>query len=114
MAKTVPMKGALSANSHRYEAEDGTAIYDSGDEYKSASAASRGLDNLIKSATRVVKQGTKKDGKGRITGRRVELSFSHGRGAKPEIVIAWTDGPWVERLSSTSLPLLLDFESQYP
>jgi hypothetical protein len=43
----------------------------------------------------------------------VELVFSCGHKASPEMVIAWTDGSTVVRLRSTSLPLLLDFENQY-
>ena len=107
------MRGALRASVHTFEAEDGTAVYQSDDWYKSASDARSGLEKLTNKASRVIKQGTKKDAKGRDVGKRVELLFSHSRKASPETIIAWTEGSRVVRLRSTSLPLLLDFEHQY-
>ena len=113
--KAVPTKGATSASFHNYESEDGTAVFQLREWYKSASDARSGLDTLTSKASRVIKEGSEKDGKGRIVGKRVELVFSRGHKASPEMVIAWTDGATVVRLRSTSLPLLLDFESQnYP
>lgn len=111
----MPTKGATEASVHAYESEDGTAIVQLREWYKSASDARSGLDTLTNKASRVIKHGSEKDGKGRIVGKRVELVFSHGHKASPEMVIAWTDGATVVSLKSTSLPLLLDFESQnYP
>jgi hypothetical protein len=113
--RAVPTKGATEASVHAYESEDGTAVVQVREWYKSASDARRGLDTLTKKASRVIKQGSEKDGKGRIVGKRVELVFSHSNKASPEMVIAWTNGATVVRVRSTSLPLLLDFESQnYP
>ena len=110
--KAIPSRGALQASVHSYRSEDGT-IVQLREWYKSASDARTGLDALTKDASHVMKEGTKKDAKGRIIGKRVELVFSRGHKTSPETVIAWTDGATVVRLSSTSLPLLLDFESQY-
>jgi hypothetical protein len=110
--RAAPTSGALEASVHSYKSEDGTVVQ-LREWYKSATDARAGLDRLIKSASRVIKQGTKKDAKGRLIGKRVELVFSRGHKASPEMIIAWTDGATVVRLSSTSLPLLLDFESQY-
>jgi hypothetical protein len=113
--RAIPTKGATDASVHAYESEDGTAVVQVRERYKSASDARGGLDTLTKKASHVVKQGSEKDGKGRIVGKRVELVFGHGDKPSPEMVIAWTDGATVVRLRSTSLPLLLDFESQnYP
>jgi len=109
----MPMGGALSASVHIFKADDGTPVYQSDDWYKSASEASSALDALTKKSSRVIKQGTKKDPKGRIIGKRLELVFNRGRGASPEMIIAWRDGATAVRLRSTSLPLLLDFESQF-
>jgi uncharacterized protein YfcZ (UPF0381/DUF406 family) len=107
--------GGTKASVHAYESEDGTDVVQLREWYKSASDARNGLDTLTKKASRVIKQGSEKDGKGRIVGKRVELVFSHGHKASAEMVIAWTDAATVVRLRSTSLPLLLDFESQnYP
>lgn len=115
MGKAVPSKGATAASVHRYESEEGTAVVQLREWYESATDARDGLDTLAKKASRVTRQGTKKDEKGRIVGKRVELVLSHGHKASPEMVIAWTDGATVVELSSTSLSLLLDFESQnYP
>jgi len=107
------MNGALSASVHTFKAEDGTSVYQSDDWYKSADEADSALDKLTKRASHVVEQGTKKDAMGHVIGNRVELVFSHVKGASPEMVIAWRDGASIVRLRSTSLPLLLDFESQY-
>jgi hypothetical protein len=115
IGKALPTTGATEASFHAYESEDGTAVSQLREWYKSASDARSGLDTLTKKASRVIKQGSEKDGKGRIVGKRVELVFSQGHKVSPEMVIAWTDGATVVRLRSTSLPLLLDFESQnYP
>jgi len=103
----------VQASFHSYRSEDGTAVVQVREWYKSASDARSGLETLAKKASRVVKQGTMKNEKGRIVGKRVELIFSQGHKASPEMVIAWTGGATVVRLSSTSLPLLLDFENQY-
>jgi hypothetical protein len=113
MGRAAPPKGATEASVHSYESEDGTAVVQLREWYKSASDARSGLDTLTKKASRVTKQGTKKGEKGRIVGKRVELIFNHGHKASLEMVIAWTDGTTVVDLSPTSLPLLLDFESQY-
>ena len=110
--RAAPTTGALEASVHSYKSEDGTVVQ-LREWYKSSHEARTGLDRLIKSASRVIKQGTKKDPKGRLIGQRVELAFSRGHKASPEMVIAWTNGATVVRLRSTSLPLLLDFESQY-
>ena len=112
-AKAGTSDGALRASVHTFKAEDGTPVYQSDEWYKSVSDARGALDRLTKRASRVIKQGTKKDAKGRVIGKRVELVFSHGHKASPEMVIAWTNGSTVVRLSSTSLPLLLDFENQF-
>ena len=113
--RAVPTKGATEASVHAYESEDGTAVVQLREWYKSATDARSGLETLTNKASRVIKQGWEKDGKGCVVGKRVELVFSHGNKASPEMVIAWTDGTTVVRLRSTSLPLLLDFESQnYP
>jgi hypothetical protein len=110
--KGLPTKGALQASVQSYKSDHGSVVQVR-EWYKSSHEARAGLDRLIKSASRVIKQGTKKDAKGRLIGKRVELAFSRGHKASPEMVIAWTDGATVVRLSSTSLPLLRDFESQY-
>ena len=113
--KAGPTKGATAASVQVYESEDGTDVVQVREWYESASDARRGLDTLTKKASRVIKQGSEKDGKGHIVGKRLELDFSDSNKASPEMVIAWTDGATVVRLRSTSLPLLLDFESQnYP
>lgn len=113
--KAMPTKGATAASFQNYESEDGTAVLQLREWYKSASDARSGLYTLTKKASRVIKQGPERDGKGRMVGKRVELVFSHGHKASPEMVIAWTAGATVVRLGSTSLTLLLDFESQnYP
>jgi hypothetical protein len=115
MGRAMPTKGATEASYHSYRSGDGTRVFQLREWYKSASDARSGLDALAKKASRVAKQGTKKDKKGLVVGERVELVFSHGQKTRPEMVIAWTDGATVVKLSSTSLPLLLDFESQnYP
>src|SRR5262249_2422959 len=105
LGKAGPRKGAIAASVHSYRAEDRTAVVQLREWYKSASEARSGLDTLAKKASGVTKQGTKKDEKGRIVGRRLELVFRHGHKASPEIVIAWADGATVVSLSSTSLPL---------
>ena len=115
LGKGIPSKGAVQASFHSYRSEDGTAVVQAREWYKSANDARSDLETLAKKASRVVKQGAMKNEKGRIVGKRVELIFSQGHKANPEMVIAWTDGATVVRLSSTSLPLLLDFENQnYP
>ncbi|MGA2301657.1 MAG: hypothetical protein ABSG77_13320 [Candidatus Acidiferrum sp.] len=103
----------MEASVHSYESEDGIVVIQLREWYKSPSDARSGLDALTKKASRIIKQGTKNDAKGRVVGKRVELVFSHGHRVSPEMVIAWADGDTVVRLSSTSLPLLLDFENQY-
>jgi len=108
--RAVPSKGAREASVHSYKSEGGTVVQ-LREWYKSDSDASSALDIFAKKATRVIKQGTKKGAEGRVIGKRVELVFSLG--GKGKQVIAWTDGATIVRLSSTSLPLLLDFESQY-
>lgn len=110
--KAIPSRGALQASVHSYKSDEGT-IVQLREWYKSGTEAGSALDKLTKRASRVIKQGTKKDAKGRIIGKRVELVFSSGHKASPKMFIAWTDGATIVRLSSTSLPLLLDFESQY-
>jgi hypothetical protein len=105
--------GALRASVHTFKAEDGTPVSQSDEWYKSPSEAGSALDKLTKRASHVIKQGTKKDAKGRVIGKRVELVFSRGRKTSPEKTIAWSDGARIVLLSSTSLPLLLDFESQF-
>lgn len=113
MARVMPMKGGSSASVHTFKAEDGTLVFQSDDWYKSAGEAREGLEKLTKHASRVVERSTKRDAKGRIIGKRVELVYSHSHKASPEMVIAWVDGDDLVRLRSTSLPLLLDFESQF-
>jgi hypothetical protein len=113
MAKTMPMRGALRASVHTFKTEDGILVLQSDDGYKSASAADSGLNTLMKNASRVIRQSTKTDAKGTVVGKRVELVLNRGPGASPEMVIAWTDGADLVRLTSTSMPLLLDFERQY-
>lgn len=110
--RAAPTQGALEASVHSYESEDGTVVQ-LREWYKSTSDARTALDALTKKASRIIKQGTKQDTKGRIIGKRAELVFNRGHQISPEIVIAWTDGATVVRLTSTFLPLLLDFESQY-
>jgi hypothetical protein len=110
--KAPPSRGALEASVHTYKSEEG-AVVQLREWYKSANDAGSALDRLTKKASRVIKQGTKKDAQGRVTGKRVELISGRGPKANQEMVIAWTDEATVVRLSSTSLPLLLDFESQY-
>jgi hypothetical protein len=111
--KAGPTAGALEASVHSYESEDGTLVIQLREWYKSPSDARSGLDALTKKASRIIKQGAKKDAEGRVIGNRAEFVVSHGHRASPEMVIAWADGATVVRLSSTSLPLLLDFENQY-
>jgi hypothetical protein len=111
--RAIPTGGAVEASFHSYESEDGIVVIQLREWYKSPADAQRGLTTLTKHASRLIKQGTKKDSKGRVIGNRVELVFSHGHRVSPEMVIAWADGDTVVRLSSTSLPLLLDFENQY-
>jgi len=115
IGKGIPSKGAVQSSFYSYRSENGTAVLQTREWYKSASDARSDLETLAKKASRVIKQGTMKDEKGRIVDKRVELIFGQGQMASPEIVIAWTDGATVVRLSSTSLPLVLDFENQnYP
>jgi len=115
LGKAGPTKGAKAASVHSYRSEDGTAVVQLREWYKSASDAHTGLDTLAKKASRITKQSMMKDEKGRVVGERLELVFTHVHEASPEMVIAWTDGATVVSLSSTSLPLLLDFEIQnYP
>ncbi len=109
----MPTKGALAASFHNFEAEDGTVVYQWREWYKTAGDARGALDRLIERASRVTKQGMKKDAKGHVIGRRAELVFNHGRKTSPEMVIAWTDGSTFVTLRCASLPLLLDFESQF-
>jgi dephospho-CoA kinase len=109
----MPTKPAQEASFHSYNSEDGTVVRQLREWYKSPNDARRALDTLTKRASRIIKQGTKKDAKTGAVGKRVELLFSGGHKASPEVVIAWTDGSTLVRLSSTSLTLLLDFESQY-
>jgi uncharacterized protein YfcZ (UPF0381/DUF406 family) len=103
----------LEASVHSYKSEDGTVVVQLREWYKSADEADSALNELTKRASHVIKRGTKKNAKGHVIGDRVELIFSHGHGANAEMVIAWRDGATIVRLKSTSLPLLLDFESQY-
>ncbi len=85
------------------------------EQYKSRSDARNALDKLAGKASRVVEQGTKKDSKGNPIGKRVVLLFTGRDKTSAQMVIAWTDGSILNRLSCKSLPLLLDFESQaYP
>lgn len=112
-AKDGTTNGALRASVHTFKTEDGTPLYQSDEWYKSADDARNALDALTKRSSRVIAQGAKKDAKGGIIGKRVELLFSRGHKASPETVIAWTDGATVVRLRSTSVALLLDFESQF-
>ncbi|MGA8011209.1 MAG: hypothetical protein WB949_02150, partial [Candidatus Acidiferrales bacterium] len=93
----------------------GSAIQVLRDWYKSSGDARDSLQALTKTAARVLKQDEKKDTKGHVVGPRVELVFSGANSGRKQVVIAWTDGSSLIRMSSTSLPLLLDFESQaYP
>jgi len=111
----MPTKGALEAAFDTWRSEDGTLVVRTQEWYKTASDARNALDKLISSASRVIKQDTKKDPKGNLIGERVELLFTGKDKASTRMVIAWTDGAKVIRLGSESLPLLLDFESQaYP
>jgi hypothetical protein len=112
-AKAIPIRGALRASAHTFKAEDETLVCQSDDWFKSPNDARIGLDTLTKKASRVIKQNTKTDAKGAVLGKRVELLLSRGPEASPEMVIAWTDGADLVRLTSTSMPLLLDFERQY-
>lgn len=106
------MDGARAAWGHLFKAEDDTRLWQSGDEFKSAGAARDALDKLIGKASQVDKRGVKKDEKGHIVGKRVELVLRHGRKAAPDFVIAWTERSWLYRIRSTSLALVLDFEDQ--
>ena len=111
--RAIPTGRATGASFHTYESEDGTAVAQLREWYKSAGDARTGLDTLTEKASRVIKQGSEKDGKGLIVGKRVVLVISQGHKVSPKMVIAWTDEATVVRLNSTSLQLLLDFESQY-
>lgn len=112
-AKAIPMEGASQASVHSFKADDGTLVYQSDDWYKSTSEAVGALDRLTKKASRIIKRGIKKNAKGRIIGKRVELVYGQSQKTSPEIVIAWVDGDNLIRLRAASLPLLLDFESQF-
>jgi len=111
-ARAMPTDGALAAWVHSFKAEDGTDVHQSGEEFKSTSGAREALDKLIGKASQVIKQDLKKDEKGHIVGKRVEVVVRHGRGAAPDFVIAWREGVWLYEITSTSLALALDFEAQ--
>jgi hypothetical protein len=91
--KAMPTTGATEASVHAYESEDGTAVVQLREWYKSASDARGGLDTLTNKASRVIKQGSAKDGKGRVVGKRVELVFSRGHKASPEMSSPGQTGP---------------------
>ncbi len=111
----LPPQGALEGSVHNFESEDGSAIQIIRVWYKSSGDARDSLQALTKTAARVLKQDEKKDTKVHVVGPRVELLFSGANGGRKQVVIAWTDGSSLIRMSSTSLPLLLDCESQeYP
>ena len=107
----MPIDGASAAWVHAFKAEDGTAVYQSGDRFRDTSGARKALDKLIGNAAKVIKQDLKKDEKGHIVGKRVELGL-HGREAAPDFVIAWREGAWLYKIRSTSLALALDFGAQ--
>jgi hypothetical protein len=88
-ARAMPIDGASAAWVHSFKAEDGTPVFQSGDRFKTSSGAREALDKLIGKASQVIKQDLKKDEKGHIVGKRVELVFRKGRKAAPNFVIAW-------------------------
>lgn len=113
--RALPPKGALEASVHNWKSEDGSRVQVLREWYKSSGDARNSLQTLTKTAARVLKQGEKKNAKGDVVGPRVELVFSRANNGRTQVVIAWTDESSLIRLSSTSLPLLLDFERQaYP
>lgn len=111
--RAIPTHGALRAGYDESTSEDGTVVDRYQEWYQSAAQARERLEKLTKHASRVIKRGTKKDTKGNVVGQRVELAFEGVDKANSKFVIAWTDGATLVRLRSASLPLLLDFESQF-
>ena len=111
--RALPQKGALQASFHNWESEDGSQVLVQREWYKSSGDARNSLGALAKTA-RVLTQGEKRNAKGDVIGPRLELVFG-GANRGRKFLIAWTDRSSLIRISSTSLPLLLDFESQaYP
>jgi len=108
----MPTKGARAFWIHNFKAEDGTGVQQFGEEFNSTSGAREALDKLIGKASQVITQGLKKDEKGLVVGKRVEVVFRKGREAAPDFVIAWREGVWLYKIRSTSLELALDFEAQ--
>jgi hypothetical protein len=112
--RAFPPKGALEASIHNWKSEDGSRVQVFREWYKSSGDARNSLQVLTKTAARVLKQDEKKDAKGDVVGPRVELLFS-GATDGPQVIVAFTDGSSLIRMSSSSLAMLRDFERQaYP
>jgi hypothetical protein len=108
-------KGGIEISFTNFKAEDGTVVERLVEDYKSAEAARVGLEKECKQASSISDDGYRTDAQGKRVGRRVVLVISSPSNASERNVIAWTDGPLLYLLRSSSRAHLLDFEQQvYP
>jgi hypothetical protein len=108
-------KGGIEISFTNFKAEDGTLVERIIEDYKSAEAARIGLENECWQSSSISEDGYRTDAQGERVGQRVVLVFSPTATAPERNVIAWTDGPLLYLLRSSSRAHLLDFEQQvYP
>lgn len=108
-------KGGIEISFTNFKAEDGTVVERLVEDYKSAEAARVDLEKKCKQASSISDDGYRTDAQGKRVGRRVVLVISSPSNASERNVIAWTDGPLLYLLRSSSRAHLLDFEQQvYP
>lgn len=108
-------KGGIEVSFTNFRADDGSVVERLVEDYKSAEAARAGLEKECKQSSIISEDGYRTDPQGERVGRRVVLVFSSPANTSERNVIAWTDGPLLYLLRSSSRAHLLDFEQQvYP
>jgi hypothetical protein len=105
-------KGGIEVSFSDFKADDGTIVERLVEDYKSAEAAQAGLEKECRQSSSISEDGYRTDAQGKQVVRRVVLTFSSSANALERNVIAWTDGPLLYLLRSSSRAHLLDFEQQ--
>ncbi len=80
--------------------------------FTSSSAAQKELSLWLKTATKIIEQGSVKDATGETVGKRAVAFFSESKSHHEYFAILWTNGPKYYWLSSPSLDLARDLENQ--
>jgi hypothetical protein len=94
-----------------YRASDGASLTVSYNTFPDAAQAKAWFEKEVTRSTKVVERGPKKDGTGKVVGKRAQIVP-----AKPNeklVAIIWTDGRSLHEVQSTSLRDALEFERVY-